>query len=359
MSRMVYLGSSAIVCARGLTPASVADALWQGGYTPAAASPETLNHPYFSIAAIRGNWRERAEQAVRGLAQSLGKLAPEMPLFVASSSFQIGEFETLPAPRELPIACASLTPDIAGWLGLNGPCHSFSNACTSGNAALQAAGELIADGLIDDALVLGFELANRSTLAGFIAMGLLSPDLGRPLDQQRNGLLLGEAVAAVHLTARPGRWQLAAQTTGLDAHTLTGPTPDGSRIATLAVDCLEQAKITAANLDLIKVHAGGSPSSDLAEARALHTVFGTRLPPLLSLKPALGHTLGASAIAELVALLACLDSGKLPGTAAFSTADPEIGLQPQVDRSKATPKHALTLGLGFGGGMGAMLISRT
>ncbi|MCK6390950.1 MAG: hypothetical protein L6Q40_07990 [Azonexus sp.] len=358
MRRAVYLAGRGIACARGLSPDAVAEALWQGGYAPANACAATLDHPYFSIATLQGNWRQRAEAAVRHVAATLGPLAPETPLFFASSSFQIGEFEALPAPRNLPIACASPSLTLAEWLGLNGPCHSYATACTSGNAALMAASEQIADGLIDEAVVLGFELANRSTLAGFIAMGLLSPDLGRPFDQARNGLLLGEAVAAVRLSAHHGDWQLRAQTMGLDAHTLTGPTPDGSRIAALAVDCLTQVNLAAADLDLVKVHAGGSPASDLAEARALHTLFGADLPPLLSLKPALGHTLGASTIAELVALTACLDAGHLPGTAAFSHTDPEIGLQAQVDRKLLNARHALLLALGFGGGMGALVLSR-
>lgn len=358
MRRAVYLAGRGIACARGLSPDAVAEALWQGGYAPANAYEATLDHPYFSIATLQGNWRQRAEAAVRHVAATLGPLAPETPLFVASSSFQIGEFEALPAPRKLPVACASLTPSLADWLGLNGPCYSYSTACTSGNAALMAASEQIADGLIDEAVVLGFELANRSTLAGFIAMGLLSPDLGRPFDQARNGLLLGEAVAAVRLSAYHGDWQLRAQTMGLDAHTLTGPTPDGSRIAALAVDCLAQGKIAPAQIDLVKVHAGGSPSSDLAEGRALQTVFGDELPPLLSLKPALGHTLGASTIAEIVALTACLDAGYLPGTMGFSCPDPEIGLQVQVDRHRTAAQHALLLAIGFGGGLGAIVLSR-
>ncbi|MBK8889975.1 MAG: hypothetical protein IPN75_06055 [Dechloromonas sp.] len=60
-----------------------------------------------------------------------------------------------------------------------------------------------------------------------------------------------------------------------------------------------------AEIELIKLQAAGSPGTDLAEGNALRQVFGIYPPPLLSLKPYLGHTLGASGIVELVTLLAC------------------------------------------------------
>ena len=55
---------------------------------------------------------------------------------------------------------------------------------------------------------------NATSLAGFAALELLSPHGCRPLDQQRDGLVLGEAVAAVWLSCVPGTgrradWRLA------------------------------------------------------------------------------------------------------------------------------------------------------
>ena len=154
-------------------------------------------------------------------------------------------------------------------MGLSGPRYSFSNACIGGFSALDAARSLIAGGLIDEAVVLGVELANHSTLAGFAAMELLSRSACRPFDAGRDGLVLGEAVAAVHLSAAPARWRIAGLRTGLDGYSTTGPDPAGGPIASAAVDCLQEAKITAADIDLVKLQAAGSPGTDLAEANAL------------------------------------------------------------------------------------------
>jgi 3-oxoacyl-[acyl-carrier-protein] synthase-1 len=134
---------------------------------------------------------------------------------------------------------------IAEWMQLSGPRYSFSNACTSGFSAIDAARSLIAAGQIDEAIVVGIELANNSTLAGFAAMELLSRNTCQPFDAKRDGLVLGEAVAAVRLSAKPGHLahcRLAHRPRRLFNHR---PRPARHPIANVAVDCLKEAKINA------------------------------------------------------------------------------------------------------------------
>ena len=358
MTRPVFIANTALLCARGDSPTAVASAMWNGECGAGQRKIGERTFPYFALPLDETNWMTRAEQAIRQVADQLGPVTPETPLFVTSSSFQIGHFEQLGAPFNLPLAAASFSRQIAEWMGLSGARYSFSNACTSGFSALDAARSLIAAGLIDEAIVLGVELANDSTLAGFAAMELLSRTVGRPFDARRDGLVLGEAVAAVHLGAKPATWRIAGLRTGLDGHSSTGPNPDGSRIADVTVDCLKAAKLKATDIELIKLQAAGSPGTDLAEANALRSVFGQRMPLLISLKPALGHTLGASGLAELAALLACLDADKIPATAGFSKVDPEIALFPMVERSTEHIERALLNLIGFGGGLASLIVER-
>ena len=126
----------------------------------------------------------------------------------------------------------------------------------------------------------------------------------------------------------------------------------------VTVDCLKEAHFLPGDIELIKVQAAGSPGTDLAEANALKKVFGEKIPPLLSLKPALGHTLGASGIAELATLLACLAADQIPATAGYSEADPEIGPVSPVDRNKCHINRAMLNLIGFGGGLATMIIER-
>ena len=87
-------------------------------------------------------------------------------------------------------------------------------------------------------------------------MELLSPGLCRPLDARRDGLVLGEAVAAIRLSATPSRWKIAGLASGLDGYSTTGPDPEGGPIARVMADCLRDAQLTAGDIELIKA-AGG------------------------------------------------------------------------------------------------------
>lgn len=358
MRRPVYLGASGLVCARGHTPAVVSTALCAGECSSSWRLHGNRRFPWFALPLDETDWLERAAWAVRQVGESLGPLASATPLFVASSSFQVGLCETRPPPYELPVANASFSRQLATWLRLDEiPPYSFSNACISGFSAIDAARSLIAAGQIDEAVVLGCELANASTLAGFAALELLSPTACRPFDRDRDGLVLGEAVAAIRLSATPTPWRLAAVRTGIDAWSITGPDPDGSPIAELLGECLHEAGLQASDIDLIKLQAAGSPGTDLAEANALRQIFTTGTPPLLSLKSAFGHTLGASGVAELAALLACLDDRQIPATAGFVTPDPQLALQPTTAGRQQTVRHALLNLIGFGGGLGCLIVA--
>lgn len=355
MTRPVFIAGHGLACARGLTAAATADAIWAGDTTCATRRVGGRDWPYFALPLPAAGWAARAEAAVRAVAGQLPALPAGLPLFVASSSFEIGEFEESHAA--LPPACAGFAHRLADWLGLAGPLHAVANACISGFSAIEAAAALIAAGLIDEALVIGCELANASTLAGFAGMGLLSADVCRPFAADRNGLVLGEAVAAVRLSATPAPWRLAGVATGLDAHSPTGPDPEGGPIAAVMGDCLAAAGWQAAGIGLLKLQAAGSPGSDPAESRALRRVFGDRLPPLLSLKPYFGHTLGASGVAELSALLALLAAERIPATPT-SAVDPEIGLCFPAERRRARIDRVLLNLVGFGGGIASLAVER-
>lgn len=358
MTRPVYFGASGLVCARGDSPTAVAAALQAGECASDWRQHGPRRFPWFALPLAETDWLARAEQAVRRVAADLGPLAAGTPLFIASSSFQVGLCESLPPPYDLPLANASFSRQLAAWLGGDGPRYSFSNACISGFSAIDAAATLIAAGQIDEAVVLGVELANASTLAGFAALELLSPTACRPFDRERDGLVLGEAVAAIRLTAAPTRWRLAAVRTGIDAWSITGPDPDGGPLAELLGDCLQAAGLAATDIDAVKLQAAGSPGTDLAEANALRRVFAAGTPPLLSLKSAFGHTLGASGVAELAALLACLEVDCIPATAGFATADPQLGLQPTTTCHRQPVRHALLNLIGFGGGLAGLIVAR-
>ena len=277
-----------------------------------------------------------------------------LPCLVGSSSHSVGAWDAggwaaLRPPLEF---CRML----AQWFGVRGPAMGVNTACTSGLSALDIASGLVAAGKFREVLVLGVELANRLTVAGFAGLELLSASAARPCDRERDGLVLGEALGAVLVSAARGRWRIAALASGMDAASLTGPAPSGEVIADTMRAALAKARWTSAAVDLIKLQAGGGPLADLAEARAVRELFAAP-PRAVSLKGALGHTLGASGPAELALTLASLARGRVPATWGFATPDDELGLKPSGGDGKGVSRVLFNLS-GFGGNVMSLALEK-
>lgn len=351
-----YVAGRGLACALGLDLAECVASLRAGG-RPASIRrlPGGMggDFPYFAIPYAAGDWYERARQLITRVAAEAGVLPGcHGALLLATSSFDIGAVEagvdgaTVGDYR-------SFLDRIAGWLDWAGPTYAVSTACTSSLNALITAKAMLDAGAVDEAVVLGVELDNRVTLGGFAALQLLSRHAGKPFGLERDGLVLGESVAAVRLSARgSASWRLLG-----GANVVNGSNPTGASEVALAAmyrQVLEAAGLQPADIDLIKVQAAGSPGNDAAEAQALCAAFGP-LPALVSLKAAMGHAMGASGAAEIALLTACLEQGAWPSGAAVP--DPELG----VELAKLAPsaRRLLATILGFGGSHATVALERT
>lgn len=294
-------------------------------------------------------WSELAARLVRGVAAECGA-DRRGALILATSSFDLGvrEFD-----RDTAHNPATFVADVAAWLQWQGPVHAVSTACTSAVNALLAAQALVGRGECEEALVLGFELGSRLATAGFAALQLLSPTRAQPLGASRDGLVLGEAVAALRVTRAPARWRLRGGANVVDGGDPAGASVDA--VAAMARRALAAAGVEAAAIDLVKLQAAGSPGNDAAEIAGLKQVFAA-LPPLVSLKAALGHTLGASGAAELALLCAALETGD---PAAWPAVDYDLDAELSATLAAApppAPRHVLAVQLGFGGGHAAVVL---
>ena len=308
--------------------------------------------PYFAIPVAEGDWRRRAEAIARSVAEDLRRkaaLAPAqwaaLPCIVGSSSFSVGAWDEGGWAALEPSFDFSLR--LAKAFGVSGPVTAVSTTCTSGFAALDIGLGLIAQGEAREVLVLGVELRNRLTVAGFAGLQLLSATAARPCDRGRDGLVLGEALGAVLVSAVPAPWRIASLASGMDAASVTGPSPDGTATAKTMRAAMAGARWESAAVDLIKLQSGGGPLADLAEANAVRELFAP-VPRSVSLKGALGHTLGASGPAELALLLASLARGRVPATWGFSKPDDALGFAPSGGNAQGVRRVLFNLS-GFGG----------
>ncbi|MDP9930400.1 beta-ketoacyl synthase N-terminal-like domain-containing protein [Variovorax paradoxus] len=349
----VYVAGMGLACALGDDLASSVAALARGGVppTPVAVS-QGVQWPVFMLPPQDGSWTERLERTVRSVAAEAGEGVGGRagPLFVASSSLDIGDMEHEVQDLRLGGDLQDFAGLVARALDWQGPVFTISTACTSALNAMLAACDFIRSGEADEALVIGAELGNRFTVAGFGAMQLLSPDGARPFGAGRNGLVLGEAVAALRLGSRAARWRIAGGSNVVDGRNPSGT--EASAVIAMCHEALAQSGLDPRDIDLIKVQAAGSPVNDAIEAQALKQVFGT-LPPLVSFKSLLGHTLGASGAAELAMLLACIEASVWPS--AGYAIDGELGIA-LSSQAPAKLRNVLLNVVGFGGGHASLVL---
>ena len=141
---------------------------------------------------------------------------------------------------------------------------------------------------------------------------------------------------------------------------MTRPDPSGCGVRRAAKQALGNTPLV--ELDWIKTHGTGTGLNDAAECRGLAALLGNALPriPLTSLKPTLGHCLGASSAVETVAVVLAMRSALVPRT--LGTVQVDDALPPctiALQSGKAAAPNILILAESFGGRCAALLLRAT
>lgn len=367
----VYLRGMGLSCALGMDAEHCVSAMLKGERPRTAVRLDDLKEPleiqYYRIpdgAELSNPERfERLLPAVaRAAVESAGLTAAELealPVFVGSSCFSVSQAEHAyrwasasgAAALPMPVCDYDYLARLAQQaLGTRGEIWSYNTACSSAANALLGALRLLQAGRYRHALVMGAELANRTTLLGFGGLQVLADEV-RPFDAARRGMVLGEGIGAVLVSTQPGRaggLRLQGGSNNCDTHNVTTANPDGRSVAAVLRQALAQAGLAPQEVRAIKTHGTASPSGDQAEAAGLRQVFG-ELPPLTALKPYIGHTLGACGINELVLLAGALERGVIPATVGFETAVTGLEVEPLRQTIPAQDGHYLLNHFGFGG----------
>ena len=346
----VYLAGRGLACALGPDLASALLAMAQGGVRPGRIEVAPgFAWPYHGIQEQGPDWLTRARRIAQRVAAESGALAGarDGPLFVASSSVGLGAAEDF---DDFNARMPDFADGVAGWLSWRGPVFAVSTACTSSLNALLSARTMVRSGQAESALVLGVELRNRVSVGGFGALQLLSATRAQPLGAGRDGMVLGEAVAALHLGSQRHRWRIAGGANVVDGRQAGGTVP--AAVEAMCRQALAASALAPKDIALIKPQAAGSPENDAIEIVALQRLFDP-LPPLISFKAAIGHTLGAAGAAEVALLTACLETEAWPAC--------EYALDMSLNASLAAKaprpaRHVLASILGFGGGHAAVVL---
>jgi 3-oxoacyl-[acyl-carrier-protein] synthase II len=259
----------------------------------------------------------------------------------------------------------------ASAYGLQGPSFSVSSACASSGHALFLAGQFLNSGLIDAALVVGFEFPVLPIcVGGFEWLKALyrrddrndrafadATAASRPFSRDRRGFLLAEGAGAVFVArpdyARAVGWPIRAVLRGgyvnSDGDHLTRISPHN--VTRCMRGALADAGCEPREVGCVNAHATSTPLGDQSELNALAEVFGERLReiPVTAHKSQIGHALGASLILALVLAVEAMRRDTVLPTLNYQC-DERLPAAWIPDRTIAHP-HEVTLlnSFGFGG----------
>jgi 3-oxoacyl-[acyl-carrier-protein] synthase II len=261
-------------------------------------------------------------------------------------------------------------------LGLEGPVITSAAACASSIYAFIDGFNMMQ---VDEAALAfaGGTESNMSVLgiAGLANMQALSrrndePErASRPFDRDRDGFVFGEGAVVCVLErladaqARGARIYaevLGGGRTG-DAFHITAPKADGSGAARAMRLALKRARLAPEAIDYICAHGTGTPLNDVAETRAIKSVFGDHAYALAvsSPKSMTGHLMGAAGAVSVAATALAIYHGEVPPTINLEASDEECDLDYVPNVSRRTPvRYALANGFGFGGQNGVVALGR-
>ena len=277
-------------------------------------------------------------------------------------------------PRFNPFFIPKLISDIpAGHIsikyGFRGPNFTTVSACASSTNALIDAFNYIKWNKADIFIAGGSEACvYEPGIGGFNAMMALSTrnddpkTASRPFDKDRDGFVMGEGAGAIVLEeyehAKKRGATIYAEVVGggltADAYHITAPHPEGLGASNVMRLAIEDANAKISDIDYINVHGTSTPLGDIAEIKAIKSLFGEHAYNLniSATKSMTGHLLGAAGVIESIACIMAVKENTIPPTINHKTDDPEIDDKLNLTFNRAerrTVNYALSNTFGFGG----------
>lgn len=276
---------------------------------------------------------------------------------------------------------ASLINLLSGHVSINygfkGPNHAVVTACASGVHSIGDAARMILHG---DADVMVAGAAESSIcpigIGGFAALRALSTKYNdtpekasRPWDKGRDGFVMGEGSGIIvleeleHALKRGAKIYAEYKGYGMssDAYHMTSPPEDGNGAYRAMRAALNDAGLTAGQLDYINAHGTSTPVGDVIEHRAVKRLLEGQdhNVSMSSTKSAIGHLLGAAGGVETVFSILAMRDQIVPPTLNLDDPDEEcdLDLVPLVAKKRKVD-HVLCNSFGFGGTNASIVFSR-
>ncbi|MBI9083721.1 MAG: 3-oxoacyl-ACP synthase [Desulfobacterales bacterium] len=252
--------------------------------------------------------------------------------------------------------------NITKMFGITGRVLSSSTACTTSSQSIGFGYEMIKFGVQDAMLCGGADEYDTTTVAVFDNLLACStrfndtPHLTpRPFDTRRDGLVVGEGAGAVLLeeyeAARKRGANILGEIIGFSCSNNGGdlilPNIDGiSRTIRIGLD---DARISADDVDFVSAHATATKMGDVIEAQAIGSIYGDG-PAVTGLKSYMGHTMGSCGAIETVLTLFMMAEGIIAPTLNLDQVDDRCRMIRHVRQIEETDiRIASVQNFAFGG----------
>lgn len=352
----------------GVGPVTLFDPAGCRCTTAAEVGSVALRQAARSIHPPAGRWSRPAQMVLVAMAEALagspGFVPDAVIIGTTSGAMDLGEkFFSAVARRDVS-GTASAVRRVAYYppqmpviqslevLGCPAPVRIVSNACASGTNALGMAWQLVRSGRARRVLAGGYDALSRLVFSGFDCLQASTPELCRPFDAGRSGLVLGEGAAMFCIT-QEGPVRLTGYGAATDTHHLTQPHPSGS--GPLAAMRAAMGSAGSPHIDYINAHGTATTQNDACESLAIEAAC--LHAPVSSTKAATGHTLGAAGAIEAAFCMAALTDGFLPPTLNYRSPDPSHSLEIAANEARpAVLRSALSNSFGFGGSNASLIL---
>lgn len=248
-----------------------------------------------------------------------------------------------------------LGKNLQQFFGAARPVLIVSTACTSGLTAIINGARMLQAETARQVIVCGGDLLTRFTLSGFQSFKAISNKPCKPYDASRDGITLGEGVAAVAMTKTDDKGfpQYLSGATANDANHISGPSRTGEGL----YQCVQRA-VKAMNHvpDMISAHGTATVYNDEMEAQAFNRC-GLSGVPLHSLKGIYGHTLGAAGVIETIVALRAMKENRLIPSVGYDQHGVSLPLNVTRESSESGIGSILKTSSGFGGSNAAAFFS--
>ncbi len=235
--------------------------------------------------------------------------------------------------------------------GFHGPAMNVSATCASGNAALLTAKAWLDAGVVDDVVFVATDLSSTpETVLHFDRLGVAITDTEpldacRPFQEGSRGFIMGEASVGMVLSRRgPNPYaHVLGGAMSHDAHHVTSIDPNRTEMTRCFREALDNSGIRGSDVGYLNAHGPGTRQCDRAEATTFEELFAPHAQ-LYSVKPLVGHCMGAAAAVEIAATALAYDRGLIPAPPTVAPGHPRLLNGPTQAPADITVKSSLGLG---------------